>query len=153
VSSVAEELAPLVTARPENPIMEVAPVILPAPTVERMLPESNVLLQRGEPLLAEERGAPVIELPAPASPSPIPVTVVPGDTRELMIAPLPLHAEPVQLPERTVHVRIGAIEIHGVESPAAPPPPAPLPPSTPPATVTAGFDEFARLRSYAPWPW
>jgi hypothetical protein len=53
-------------------------------------------------------------------------------------------------PERPVHVRIGAIEIHAAASePASTSAPAPPPPTTPPG----GFDEFARLRSYAPWRW
>jgi hypothetical protein len=52
-------------------------------------------------------------------------------------------------PERVVQVRIGAIEIH---APPPPPPPmaAPMPRSFPRG---GGFDEFARLRSYAPWEW
>jgi len=46
--------------------------------------------------------------------------------------------------ERVVQVRIGAIEIH------APPPPTP---TAAPMQLPrgGGFDEFARLRSYAPW--
>lgn len=59
---------------------------------------------------------------------------------------------PVQAPqsdERVVQVRIGAIEIH------APPPPAPAAPPAPLQRPVSrgGFDEFARLRSYAPWEW
>jgi hypothetical protein len=51
---------------------------------------------------------------------------------------------------RDVDVRIGTIEIH-----AEPASPAPAPPA-PPATAVAGrpqggFDDFARLRTYAPW--
>jgi hypothetical protein len=75
------------------------------------------------------------------------------------IEPAPLAAAAPAAPrteptaERTVHVRIGAIEIHAAQ-PAA----VPLPPSTPAAVApqtpaAGGFDDFARLRSYAPWEW
>jgi hypothetical protein len=51
-------------------------------------------------------------------------------------------------PERTIHVRIGAIEINGAE----PPPQAPASPPPQPAAVTPpGFDDFVHLRTYAPW--
>jgi hypothetical protein len=53
--------------------------------------------------------------------------------------------------EQRVTVRIGAIEIRTPEprQPAANPFPVPSPP--PPAPVPAGFDAYARLRTYAPW--
>jgi len=54
--------------------------------------------------------------------------------------------------ERVVHVRIGAIEIHGAPAPL---PAASAPPSAvavdPVAALETGFDRFARLRSHAPW--
>jgi hypothetical protein len=87
------------------------------------------------------------------------MTSIVTEPAAVMIEPAPLAAaapaaprtEP--MPERTVHVRIGAIEIH-----AAQPTAAPLPPSTPAAVIpqtpaAGGFDDFARLRSYAPWEW
>lgn len=57
-------------------------------------------------------------------------------------------------PERVVQVRIGTIEIHGAPPPeaAGPAPAAPEQPGDrPTASPSAGFDEFAGLRSYAPW--
>jgi hypothetical protein len=53
---------------------------------------------------------------------------------------------------RLVHVRIGAIEIHGAAPPAAA---APAPAAAPAqrAALANGFDGFSRLRSYAPWEW
>jgi len=53
--------------------------------------------------------------------------------------------------ERVVQVRIGAIEIHAPMPPPAPPAPAAVP--LPRAVPRGGFDDFARLRSYAPWEW
>ena len=59
-------------------------------------------------------------------------------------------------PERTVHVRIGAIEIFGGD--AASPQPAvaaasTAAPTAAPTSPPSGFDDFAALRSYRPWAW
>lgn len=51
-------------------------------------------------------------------------------------------------PDRTIHVRIGTIEINGAEPSHAAAPAAPPPAVTP----SPGFDDFTDLRSYAPWP-
>ncbi len=93
--------------------------------------------------------------------------LAPSDERTLSEPPLPVASvepAPVRMPprasedaarvepepERLVHVRIDAIEIHAaVPEPASTRAHAP-PPSAAPA---GGFDEFARLRSYAPWSW
>jgi hypothetical protein len=91
-----------------------------------------------------------------------------GDPTDCATALMPVHRElpplvglgpvrpaapPASVPpseERIVQVRIGAIEIHAPPPPVATPPaPAPMQRSAP----RAGFDEFARLRSYAPWEW
>ena len=64
---------------------------------------------------------------------------------------MPPSEPPVKAPpseERIVQVRIGAIEIH---APAPPPAPAAIPMQR--SVPRGGFDEFARLRSYAPWEW
>jgi len=50
--------------------------------------------------------------------------------------------------ERVVHVRIGAVEIHG---PVPPPPPIAAPAIAPTLATTEPFERFARLRSYASW--
>jgi hypothetical protein len=52
--------------------------------------------------------------------------------------------------ERVVQVRIGTIEIRAPQPPPPAPIAAPMPRSLPRG---GGFDEFARLRSYAPWEW
>jgi hypothetical protein len=52
--------------------------------------------------------------------------------------------------ERVVQVRIGTIEIHAPQPSPPAPMAAPMPRSLPRG---GGFDEFARLRSYAPWEW
>lgn len=51
-------------------------------------------------------------------------------------------------PDRTVHVSIGAIEIHAAASDV--PAPSVAVPRSPPG-ISSGFEEFTRLRSYAPW--
>lgn len=54
-------------------------------------------------------------------------------------------------PGREVHVRIGTIEIHA-ESDTPPPTSVPPAAAAPIAAVPqGGFDEFVRLRTYAPW--
>jgi hypothetical protein len=64
-------------------------------------------------------------------------------------APQPAKAPPSE--ERIVQVRIGAIEIHAPAPTPAPPAPAAVPMQR--SLPRSGFDEFARLRSYAPWEW
>ena len=87
------------------------------------------------------------------APAPVVVTIEPAE-RAVTSAPVS-RAEPA--PERTVHVRIGAIEIHGadaasqqhsVTAAAGTSAPAALPTPSP-----TGFDDYAALRSYAPWAW
>ena len=65
-------------------------------------------------------------------------------------SPLPAAQQPPAT-DRVVEVRIGAVEIHAA-SPSEPPQqavPAPARAERPPT----GFDEFVRLRTYAPWQW
>jgi hypothetical protein len=71
------------------------------------------------------------------------------------VAPLaavaaPPAAEEIAVPERIVHVRIGAIEIHGSAAPPSAPAVVPAPPPSLPA-ADSGFDRYARLRSYSAW--
>jgi hypothetical protein len=51
---------------------------------------------------------------------------------------------------REVDVRIGTIEIHAEPASPAPAPPAPLA-GTAVGRPQGGFDDFVRLRTYAPW--
>jgi len=68
---------------------------------------------------------------------------------------VPARAEPT--PERTVHVRIGAIEIFGADTASQQPAVAAAPSATAsaaaPPSPAGGFDDFAALRSYRPWAW
>jgi hypothetical protein len=66
----------------------------------------------------------------------------------------PLRSLPDPAPERVIQVRIGAIEIHAPQPVAPAAPLAPSAPATaPPPPPAGGFDDFASLRSYAPWRW
>lgn len=89
------------------------------------------------------------------TPAPLVVRIEPADAPAVPAAAAPL----VSTPERTIHVNIGAIEIIGDEGQSAARP-ALEPPSQPAessrasgSTASAGFDDFAALRSYAPWTW
>ena len=81
------------------------------------------------------------------------VRVEPASRERSLVPPVVLRAEPPAANERTVHVRIGSIEIHGAESAPAAPPASPV--AAPPGRTPngGGFDDFARLRSYTPWQW
>ena len=98
----------------------------------------------------------MVDLPLPAS-SDGPRRTDPSGTGliEPALAPAPLGGPRTVIedrgPGREVHVRIGTIEIHA-ESDS--PPPMSLPAAAPPAVAAGsqgGFDEFVRLRTYAPW--
>jgi len=98
--------------------------------------------------------APAFAVPATDSPLPVPVTIQPAEVAAPAIR-LPI-AEPV--PERTVNVRIGAIEIYGADAGAAKATPSDMsiaavaaPAAN--AAPAGGFDDYAALRSYAPWSW
>jgi len=86
------------------------------------------------------------------APAPTVVTIEPVERADT--AATATRAEPT--PERTVHVRIGAIEIFGGD--AASPQPAvaaasTAAPTAAPTSPPSGFDDFAALRSYRPWAW
>jgi hypothetical protein len=54
--------------------------------------------------------------------------------------------------ERRVEVRIGTIEIHGSDlEPSLLPTPPPEAPAASPMPAASGFDDFAAIRTYAPW--
>jgi len=80
-----------------------------------------------------------------AEPSPLPAP--------LAAPPEPPAPDTMVMPERVVHVRIGAIEIHGAPPPLAAPPAAPSQPAAVQPSSDGGFDRYARLRSYAPREW
>jgi hypothetical protein len=125
----------------------------PAASVERKSeppPARPVELSRIVEIVREERT--VVESAAERrGPGPAPFAA--------SIEPAPLWTQPrvseelvreVPEAERPVHVRIGAIEIHAAEPERAA---ASVPAPPPPIAPAGGFDEFARLRSYAPWGW
>ena len=75
-------------------------------------------------------------------------------TQSVAVAPPAEPAAPSQ--ERTVHVRIGAIEIYPADTRAnaqAPAVAAPVLAAAPSSVPAGGFDEFAALRRYTPWTW
>ena len=80
---------------------------------------------------------------ASADNGPLPVPQFPP-----IAAPVP---ETLVVPERVVHVRIGAIEIHAAAAPPAAPAAAAPPPPANVSSGESGFDRYARLRSYAAW--
>ena len=81
------------------------------------------------------------------------VTIAPA-TAEQTPLPRARIEQPSPAPERTVHVRIGAIEIHGAAPMLAIPTASPVAsPAQNGKVFAGGFDSFARLRSYAPWQW
>lgn len=123
-------------AAPQD-VTEVSSAPVPAtpelPIVERFITNTNLVEPARDTARAHD---------TENSPSPLPAVVqaatpAPGtDT----------------LPERVVHVRIGAIEIHGAVPVAAPAPPAPHTLASVPSS-DGGFDRFARMRTYAPSEW
>jgi hypothetical protein len=134
----------------------IAPAIVPAaiasidPVDEKHHDEPRHEIM-SETLLVNER---VIEPAARAAPEPVVMTIRPASR--------PVHVTTASRaetnPERTVNVRIGAIEIYGpdegADTPKLPPStPAAVAPSTTAASPGGGFDDYAALRSYAPWAW
>lgn len=93
----------------------------------------------------------LIEPAAPVPAAPVAVMIEPAPPVARPIAPAAPRMEP--MPERTIHVRIGAIEIHAAQPAAVALPPSPPAAAVPEVPSTAGFDDLARLRSYAPWEW
>jgi len=148
--------APPVTPRPATAVepaaLARAAFTVPAP----LAPEPLTALRRGEPfahdsdLVVPDR----IEAAANESPAPEVVTLQPA-----VLAPAGVPAlQSAPAPERTVHVRIGAIEIYPARAEPGSPAPAALAPtpvatSSAPASAAGGFDDYAALRSYAPWAW
>jgi hypothetical protein len=57
--------------------------------------------------------------------------------------PLPSLIEPP--PQRSVHVRIGAVEVRGEAQPAA------APASAARRSIARGFDDYRAVRSHAEW--
>jgi hypothetical protein len=147
---------PLVTARPATAVepaaLARAAFGLPAPPA----PEPFTTLQRGEPFAHESGTAVPDRIEAAANDRPT-LTVVTLQPAVLAPSAAP-SAQAALAPERTVHVRIGAIEIYQARAEPGPPAPAALAPSpvatfSAPASAARGFDDYAALRSYAPWAW
>ena len=101
--------------------------------IDRVVETTRVTERVLEPAPARATAATLDFRPAPATPSPT--------------------TAPSLATDRIVHVRIGAIEIHGAAATPAAPVPAPTAPAPSAALAVVGFDAFTRLRSYAPWDW
>jgi hypothetical protein len=124
-------------AAPHEPSEGPRPSALVTPelrSIERVISHTRIIETTGD------SGRSAIADPSP-TPAPLASQVEP---------PAP---ETVLLPERVVHVRIGAIEIHGAPAPMAAPPAPPSQPASMPPSSDAGFDRYMRLRSYAPREW
>ncbi|HEX7979879.1 MAG TPA: hypothetical protein VF461_14825 [Gemmatimonadaceae bacterium] len=152
VTSIAAR-EPHATQRIEATATErLAPIVAPAAirslepaNSDERVPPSHVV--REERSVIEHRIESVTTEDAP-----VPMAAVIEPAMQPVVA-LPV-TQPERAIERTVHVRIGAIEIHGAA--AQPPAPAAALPAAEPARsapLTGGFDDYAALRSYAPWTW
>lgn len=150
-------VAPHVTSRPPA---DAAAAIVPASTaIASAAPASSDRPPRtheraAEPPAVAPRVDTVAVWPEPSDTStPVVVKIEPVERPAAAIASP--RAEP--LPERTVHVRIGAIEIVGADGSAPQPTvaasPAAVAPAVAPTSPPSGFDDFAALRSYTPWAW
>ena len=122
----------LVAARAATPARHELPAGRPA-SLERV---EQVRLERTEQLLVERQAA------APHAPA----AVAPAAPRAAPAAQTSQAA-----PERTIQVRIGAIEIRPEQTLVPPAPPQPIAATAPPPP--GGFESFAALRSYAAWTW
>ena len=104
-----------------------------------------------EPLPIEPR-SPALRERAEA----VAVVIEPAPRAEVTIPVMALRNDAAPTAERTVHVRIGAIEIHSGDSAQAPTAATPAPAlavASASASPAGGFDDFTALRSYAPWAW
>ncbi len=149
----------VVTRLVEHVVETGSHVITPAATV-RVEP-------RVEMRPAADKPGVKVDAPQPALREALPTGSESTDVVAIMVEPAPradVYAPPPaprvdgpSAPERTVHVRIGAIEIHGAASAFIPQAALPAAPSAVDAaassTASSGFDDFTALRSYAPWAW
>jgi len=143
---------------PSRPAVDVPAAIVPASTA---VASTTPVTPDGPPRTRERadearaiatRVETVVRHETSDASAPTVVTIEPVERPET--AATAARAEPT--PERTVHVRIGAIEIFGGD--AASPQPAvaaasTAAPTAAPTSPPSGFDDFAALRSYRPWAW
>jgi hypothetical protein len=122
-----------------------APKVAPEVVADHLPPELDQIQSTHETTVIVERTIESVSLPS-------------TDTRFAAIEPAPPIAAPALTrievpPNRTVHVRIGAIEIHGVAPAAAMPAPMAVAAHASSPPQVQGFGEFVHLRSYAQWQW
>jgi hypothetical protein len=142
---------------PSRSVVDAPAAIVPASTAVASAapaaPDSapRTRARADEPRTIATRVETVVRHETSNAPAPTVVTIEPV---KRAVTAVPTRAEPT--PERTVHVRIGAIEIFG--DAAASPQPAvaaasTAAPTAAPTSPPSGFDDFAALRSYRPWAW
>jgi hypothetical protein len=150
----ASIVAPLA---PSRSVLDVPAAIVPASaavaTATHVAADSapRTRERADEPRAIATRVETVVRHETSDAPAPTVVTIEPVERADS--AATAARFEPT--PERTVHVRIGAIEIFGD---SASPPPAvaaasTAAPTAAPTSPPSGFDDFAALRSYRPWAW
>jgi hypothetical protein len=135
------------TPSPVNPLSTMADNASDVP--------SDTRPARHRPTVEPRRDELSVELPLPRVSAGPRRTDAPSMTPiEPVLAPAPLDRPRTVIdggPGREVHVRIGTIEIHAeTDTPAPMSRPAAAAPTTAVASP-GGFDDFVRLRSYAPW--
>jgi hypothetical protein len=162
---VASSIQPAVTLA----IQPAAPAPIAVPDLAAPAPAQPPTAKRDDPAAAIDGGRLLRPAPAeiitprhepldPTEPIGNAAALIPA-SRDLppllgldTVRPAPAPAKtPSPSEERIVQVRIGAIEIHALVPPLTPP--APGAASMQRSLPRGGFDEFARLRSYAPWEW
>ena len=148
---------PVVTRVVERVIESTAATVAPAADAHVMSDANSKLVTpsrdtRFDELLPIQPRSPALSDRAQA----VAVVIEPAPRSEVTIPAIALRNDAAPTAERTVHVRIGAIEIHSGESAQAPTAATPAPAlavAAPSASPAGGFDDFTALRSYAPWAW
>ena len=148
---------PVITRVVERVIESTAPTIALATHVHVAADaETNEVTQARDTRLDEsspiEPRSPALRDRAQA----VAVGIEPAPRAEVTIPVMALRNDAAPTAERTVHVRIGAIEIHSGDSAQAPTAATPAPAlavASASASPAGGFDDFTALRSYAPWAW
>lgn len=148
---------PVITRVVERVIESTAPTIAPTTHVHVAADaETNEVTQARDTRLDESSPIEPRSLALRDRAQAVAVGIAPAPRAEVTIPVIALRNDAATTAERTVHVRIGAIEIHSGDSAQAPTAATPAPAlavASASASPAGGFDDFTALRSYAPWAW